>query len=357
MSSVNERLQDRAIRHAVALQRYGKGLSDRLVQLLNTADADIVRLIGERLVAIEERGFDTGPATTARLQNLLQELRALNSAVYASLAGELDSELIAFASAEAAGQATALQTALTVQLGTSLPTPDRLAAIVRETPMQGYLLKPWVEGMETARVDRIEQAIRLGLLEGENTDQIVRRIRGTKAGGYRDGVLEISRRSAQTMVRTAVSHVSNAAAQETWKANSRYIRGWQFLATLDGRTTVTCAGLSGQVFDVGTGPMPPRHPSCRSISVPVTKTFREMGIDRDEVSPGTRASMDGQVAGDTTFKDWLVRKGEATQNQILGPTRAELFRSGKLDLNQFIRADGSVLTLEELKQLYPSLLQ
>ncbi len=43
--SVNEQLQDRAIRHAVALQRYGKGLSDKLVRLLNSADKDIVETL------------------------------------------------------------------------------------------------------------------------------------------------------------------------------------------------------------------------------------------------------------------------------------------------------------------------
>lgn len=356
MTSVNEQLQDRAIRHAVALQRYGKGLSDKLVKLLNSADKDIVETLAKRLVQIDERGFDTGPATTKRLKRMLEEVRALNAAVYKSLSGELETELVKFAAAEAAAQQGALQAALVVELGTKLPTPARLAAIVTETPIQGYLLKPWVQGMEKARMDRIEQQIRIGLLEGEGTDKIVRRIRGSKAAGYRDGILDKSRRSTQSLVRTAVNQVSNVAAQETWKANSKYIKGWQFLATLDSRTTVTCAGLSGQVFEIGTGPMPPRHIACRSISLPVTKSFREMGLNKDEVPKGTRASMDGQVAGDTTFKDWLLRKGDGMQDKVLGPTRAKLFRDGKLDLDQFIKADGTVLSLDELQNLYPDLL-
>ncbi len=357
MASVNEQLQDRAIRHAIALQRYGKGLSDKLVRLLNSADADIVETLAKRLVAIDEGGFDTGPATTKRLQKVLEEVRALNSAVYKSLHVELEGELVKFAAAEAAAQKAALETALVVELGTKLPAPARLAAIVSETPIQGYLLKLWVDGMEKARMDRIEQQIRIGLLEGEGTDKIVRRIRGTKAAGYRDGILDKSRRSTQSLVRTAVTQVSNVAAQETWKANSRYVKGWQFLATLDSRTTVTCAGLSGQTFQIGEGPMPPRHVACRSISVPVTKSFRELGLDKDELPKGTRASMDGQVAGDTTFKDWLLRKGDTMQYKVLGKTRAQLFRSGKLDLDQFIKADGTVLTLDELEALYPSLLK
>lgn len=79
-------------------------------------------------------------------------------------------------------------------------------------------------------------------------------------------------------------------------------------------------------------------------------------MDKDEYGPGTRASMDGQVAADTTFADFLKRKGEPIQNQILGPTRAKLWRDGKLKLEDFIKSDGSVLTLDELRKVYPSIL-
>lgn len=352
MSSVNEALRDRAIRHAIELGRYGKGLSNRIVSLLNSADADILERIAGRLASIEERGMDMGPKTTARLNKLLKEVRALNSAIYDDVHGQLSDELTDFAGVEAAFQKAALDTALVVDLGTTLPAPARLRAIVEEAPMEGRLLRSWTEGMEAGRIDRISQAIRLGLVQGESTDRIVARIRGTKAARYTDGVLDISRRSAQSIVRTATTHVSNQAAQHTWKANEHLVKGWQFVSTLDSRTTITCAALSGQVFPIGEGPIPPRHIRCRSISVAVTKSFRELGVDRDELTPGQRASMDGQIAGDTTFSKWLTDKGPATQDTILGPTRAQLWRDGKLDLADFIKADGTVLTLDQLKTRY-----
>lgn len=235
-------------------------------------------------------------------------------------------------------------------------SPDRMDAMVWAVTIQGSLLSSWVEGMSSGRITRIEQQIRLGMVASETTDQIVSRIRGTKALQYRDGIMDVSRRSAQSMVRTAVSHVSNVASQETWKANAHIVKGWQFLATLDGRTTVTCAGLSGQFFPIGEGPIPPRHIRCRSVSVPVTKSFKELGVDADELSKGTRASMDGQVAADTTFADFLKRKGDSFQDQVLGKTRADLWRNGKLDLADFIKSDGTVLTLEQLRKSYPGLL-
>ncbi len=356
MPSVNEALQDRAIQHAVLIQRYGTGVADKIVRLLNSADAEIVEKLAARLALIEERGLDMGKATTARLEAMLDEVRALNSAIYAQVSEALTDELVDFSTVEANFQRQAIVTSVGIDLSTTLPSPARLLAIVTETPMEGRLLASWAEGMEAGRIDRISQAVRQGMVQGEGTDAIVRRIRGTKAAQYSDGVLDISRRSAQSIVRTSVNHVSNVAAQATWKANDHLVKGWQYLATLDGRTTVTCAGLSGQVFPVGEGPIPPRHIGCRSISVAVTKSFREFGVDKDELPAGKRASMDGQVAGDTTFSKWLNMKGAATQDKVLGKTRADLFRSGKLDLRQFIKSDGTVLTLDELKSKYPSLL-
>ena len=354
--SVNDELQDRAISHGLAPNGYAKGLSDKIVRLLNSADAGLVHKLAARLVAIKERGFDTGPKTTERLRKLLDEIRLINSAVYDDVESALVDELTDFSAAEAGFQKGSIDATLGVSLDTKLPTPARLRAIVTETPIQGNLLGSWVEGMSSGRVQRIEQQIRLGMVGSETTDQIVSRIRGTKALQYRDGVLDISRRSAQSMVRTAVSHVSNVVAQDTWKANAHIVKGWQFLATLDGRTTITCAGLSGQFFPIGEGPIPPRHIRCRSVSVPVTKSFKELGVNADELPKGTRASMDGQVAADTTFADFLKRKGDAFQDQVLGKSRAQMWRDGKLDLADFIKSDGTILTLEQLKAKYSSIL-
>jgi SPP1 gp7 family putative phage head morphogenesis protein len=356
MGTVNEVLRDRAIQHALKLQRYGAGLSQRIIALLNSADEDILAKIAARVAAIEERGFDVGPKTTKRLNQLLAEVQSLNAAICGDLGTALASELVEFSAGEAAYQAQSLAAALPIDVTPTLPPPALLRAIVEETPIDGYLLASHLKGLETGRINRIGQAIRLGLVQGENTDKIVARIRGTKAARYTDGILEISRRSAANIVLTSTSHVSNVAAQATWKENANVVKAWQFLSTLDGRTTITCAALSGQSFPIGEGPIPPRHIRCRSLSVPVTKSFRELGLDKDEHSPGTRASMDGQVAGDTTFKNWLNDKGPTMQDKVLGKTRADLFRSGKLDLQDFIKSDGTVLTLEQLTASYPGII-
>ena len=51
-----------------------------------------------------------------------------------------------------------------------------------------------------------------GVVQGEDVDTLVRRIRGTRAQRYADGVMEVNRRGAEAMVRTAVAEVLNTVA-------------------------------------------------------------------------------------------------------------------------------------------------
>jgi hypothetical protein len=89
------------------------------------------------------------------------------------------------------------------------------------------------------------------------------------------------------------------------------------------------------------------HFNCRSVSTPVTRSWRELGIDMDDMPPGTRASMDGQVPADLTYADWLAKQSAARQDEVLGPVRAKLFRSG-VPMTKFYDDKGQWLTLPQL---------
>lgn len=92
--------------------------------------------------------------------------------------------------------------------------------------------------------------------------------------------------------------------------------------------------------------------NCRSTVIPILKTLREMGIDRDNFQQTTRASMDGQVAADITFDQFLKGKPQSFADQMLGKGRAELWREGKITLTQLLNAKGQPLTLKQLAEKY-----
>src|SRR5690606_2939405 len=73
------------------------------------------------------------------------------------------------------------------------PSKAQLRAVVTDQPFQGALLKDWVKNNLQKDVNRIQVAIKIGIVEGQTTDQIVRRIRGTKSAKYQDGIMNIAR--------------------------------------------------------------------------------------------------------------------------------------------------------------------
>ena len=230
------------MQHALDLLKFGNGVDREVQALLKELEKDVVAALAARLALIDERGFDLGPATTARLQQTIVEIRQLVEPIYGQTREVLEARLIDLASAEIEYTAKAL-TKAGVQTNTNavLASPTRLRSIVTERPLDGKLLAPFIQNAADGTAGRIEEQLRLGIAQGETIDAMVRRIRGTRAAGFKDGVFETSRRSARAIVRTAVTHVSNHSQMEMFAANADLILAWEFLATLDSRTTIICA--------------------------------------------------------------------------------------------------------------------
>lgn len=342
MADVNTELADAAVRHAIGLQRYTSGELQRMMALLNRVDADIAAIMQKY------DPTDVAPRyAEQRLEKMLVAIRELNAEVYDAFVKALSGDMRDLAAYEAEFQARMIEDAIPVEFDVVKPTPAQVRAAALSRPFQGRLLKEWGKDLEAAAFAKVRDNIRIGFVEGETIDQMVRRIRGTRANQYKDGVLEINRRNAEALVRTAVSHTANSARDDVYAANEDIIRGWKFVATLDSRTSAVCRGLDGKVFDLGKGPKPPRHWNCRSTTVPVLKSWREMGIDADEAPPSTRSSMNGQVPDTETYDSWLRKQPVAFQNEVLGVKKAQLFRAG-LTLDRFTNRAGDELSLQEL---------
>ena len=86
--------------------------------------------------------------------------------------------------------------------------------------------------------------------------------------------------------------------------------------------------------------------NCRSVLVP---TVDWAGLGIEPPAEGKRASADGPVPSSVKYEDWLRGQPAHVQNEILGPTRADLFRRGKLSLRDLITTDQQVLTIPELR--------
>jgi hypothetical protein len=56
------------------------------------------------------------------------------------------------------------------------------------------------------------------------------------------------------------------------------------------------------------------------------------------------------VAASVTYQDWLKRQPKEVQDDILGVSKAQLFRKGDLPLDRFVDRAGHEYTLDELRQ-------
>jgi hypothetical protein len=133
------------------------------------------------------------------------------------------------------------------------------------------------------------------------------------------------------VVRTATNHFTTQAREITYAENADVVKGVRWVSTLDTRTSFTCIDLDGRVFEPGVGPRPPAHYNCRSTTVPILKSWKELGLSLPDSPAGTRASMDGQVPSTLTYRDWLSRQPTGIQNEVLGPKLGPLFRAGRLE--------------------------
>lgn len=341
-------LEEIATRHQVFLERLKSGEVNFFADFLLQIDRSIrARLSGEVLTDYSR----------TRLEKLLAAVEKDLQQIYGAYWEQLRGNLIETAVYEAEFEAKAIDSVID-GFETVIPSQSQIVAAVFTRPLSvagadgGKLLAPFIKDWTTTEVKRVSGAIRQGFFEGQTTSQILQTVRGTRANKFRDGILAVSNRNADAVVRTAVQHVASQARQSTWSANADIAKGVRWVSTLDARTTQQCRSLDGRIFALDKGPRPPLHIRCRSTTVlELIDDFAALG------KGATRASKDGQVSASLTYYDWLKTQSAEFQNQALGPTRAKLLRNGGLTAERFaelnLGKNFEPLTLEQMRKLEP----
>ncbi len=383
--TANETLQDALIRHQVYLLRYSGYVRNYITQILDATEQDIASKIRDTLR--NSKGFNTS-ADVRKLQRTMDQVRAIRSNAWNTSNEWLVDQMKQLAVAEPKFIQAIMQEAAPVELDMRFPPDRQLLGIVKSQPMQGQLLSDWADSMEAEDLRRIQAGIQMGMIAGEDSATIARRVLGTGALNGTDGMTEITRRQVEAITRTAVMSVANEVRDDFFQENADLLETEVFVATLDSRTTAICRALDGKRFAPGEGPRPPLHFNCRSLRVavfddqvlgmrPAKAATQKMLLEefadendltdivsRDDLPRGMKTKFDvfesrrvrqltGQVPADTTYQEWLTRQSKAFQDEILGKTKGDLFRGG-LTLDKYVAANGTELTLGQLAQRYPS---
>lgn len=358
----NQAYLSRNVKHSVELQRYQRGVIKDIVKELDKAEPRLRRRIIERLDEIDAAGIDLSQKKTAQLTAFYNEIRRINAEAHKSVDQKLTKDLTDLGIYEVDFQVHLTNQVLPVDIALAVPSVKTIKSLVTEKPFQGKLLGEWMSQFERNDSDRMIARIRQGIADGETPTVIARGVFGTASTGGTDGVRQISRRGAASLVQTASSHVANRAREELWQENTDVYTEVMWVSTLDGRTSDICKALDGQRWPVGQGKRPPAHINCRSTVVAVIngkavgarpavavtdKSLKGLSVE-DRRAAITKAV--GQRPATETYSVWLEDQDKAFVEDVLGKDKAKAFLSGKATLDQFVSPAGKSYTLKELRQ-------
>jgi SPP1 gp7 family putative phage head morphogenesis protein len=258
MPESSDELTAISVRNQILLERLKSGEYKKFAPFLRRIERDVRNRIGDEGDTI---------ATKKRLNVLLTDVQRIQKEIYDEYIAQLNGDLGSIAVSQSEFEANSYNKVV-ANYNATVPAAEQVLASVRLNPLQikdyagDPLIEPYMRDWSRKETARVTSAIQQGFYQGQTNAEIVRSIRGTKALNYRDGVLDISNRSAFTIVRTSVQHAASQARQATMKANSDLIKGYKWVSTLDSRTSDQCASLDGRRFDIGEGPLPPIHPNA-----------------------------------------------------------------------------------------------
>ena len=352
--NVNEQILDKITGDAINIQRYEATVQRQVIQQLRDLEAQIVSELkaSNVVTAVRKQTQDK------RLTALLKKTRNTIAVAYKDIANTQLVILSEVAELSELQTVNALNKSIKANISSPVMSKSMLNAIASKTLIEGSPTKEWWARKGAGFQAKFEDTIRMGMLQGDTTDNIVRGLIGTKTNQFKDAALQAQRRGAEAVVRSSIQTVANTARLDTYANNADIIKGIEWSATFDNRTSVICMELDGLQWDLNYKPIGHSKPfpsaiahwNCRSTQVPVTKSWEELGSKvKVEVPVGTRASMDGQVAGGQNYQQWLGTKSKAFQQEVLGVKKQQLWKAGKISFTDLVNQRGHPLTLEQLQ--------
>ena len=357
MAKDNKNLLEVLTQHQAYLYRASSQSVNELLGLFNddtNAMLSKLRDLLDELSDSEKIALAGGKYTTSNLK----EIRDLISQWFSSVNSSLPEAFAVSATAMAVYEANYIAKLYGAKI--SKPDGEKLFSTAKKVPLAGgALVDDLLSRIAESARQKVEYAIRDGISTGKTNQEIIQRIRGTKRLNYEDGLLKSTKSDIDRTVRTIRSHVANQAYLVSYKKiGFEYVR---FVSVLDGRTSKLCASLDGTIWEINdpSKRVPPLHPHCRSILVPVDKDGRLAGerpfvMDErpvKDIPKDERSQLIGQLDANTTFKEFFKKTDDFFQKEWLGPKRYKLYKEGKFDFEKFFDPEGRLYTLDQLRKL------
>lgn len=333
-------------RHSVYLERLKSGYAKNFDPFLQAMAAQIKSMLNAK---------ELTSYTTKQLEKELAKLEKAIDDSYKEYQAVLMANVDELAQYEAGFEVRTLGKVSTASIMT--PTAVAISTAVLFEPLQaeglkGRLLESFYAEWTGKTKAQVSGIIRLGYSQGSSIAEITRQLVGTKQFKYNDGLLGGKKRTTDIMVRTALQHASTISRDRVWQDNTDIAEKYEWVSTLDMRTSSTCRALDGRQWVLGNGPKPPAHVGCRSTVILVLKDkYKKTAEERAASNVGLK------VPKGDTYYDWLKTQPHDFVQDVIGTKRATLLLSDKLTVKRFteLQLDRKFepLTLAEMKLKEP----
>ncbi len=347
----------RMIEHNYQLAQYSDEATKSIVKTLEKAQNEFLNKIESQGVA----------AVSGRERQVLSEINDLMFGIQNRLVGDIyeAASIAGLASVDEHERILSFDGKLddTVGFNHVAIAPQQLKSMIVDTPVGGALLADWVtDSFERNFVDDVKAEITTGMLKGDDTRALVKRLRQSA---------DLTKQEAITLTRTYVADINNRAAGAVYRANSDIVKKEKWSAALEvgvgsGRTCIRCAVLDGREFPLEEPHIRPlAHPSCRCFMTPVTVSWRELGLDMDELKVMARPYVEsnGKPIGTggkkrilkagtfqgKNFEDFLKSRSEGYQLSLLGPNRYRMWKRGEIKWDDMVDNHGNLVLLKKGK--------
>lgn len=176
--------------------------------------------------------------------------------------------------------------------------------------------KTFVERTKKNILRSYDTALRSGYLFGQSAADIKQSV---------DKSLDQAIRGMKNGIETAIPSYAKNTDKIVFLQNNQEV---VWVSTLDGRTCINCASMSGIHFkSITEAPSLPQHNLCRCILIPASQITEPV----------------------PDFKEFINSLDEDDQRHILGKNRYELWKEYDVSLDKFIN-NGEKIPLKELKE-------
>ena len=193
-----------------------------------------------------------------------------------------------------------LRTVFDLQRGTGIGfsfsmLPEKKVIGILNQNWSGKLFSERIWGKAEKVNAQLKEELAIGFLTGRSYRKTAEAI---------EARLSVGAMEARRLVRTESTYIANMAELESYKECE--IDRYEFLATLDMRTSDICAAMDGKKFDVDKAVpgenLPPLHAWCRSTTIAVIDRITESKLERRARDPETGETY--TISVDIKYGEW-----------------------------------------------------